>query len=55
MRATSPITDAARKGSDAQMRRKVRTCQRMRIDSADDGGCSSVAITAAVAPAASRS
>ena len=55
MRLKRPITDAARNGSENQMRRSVRTCQRMRTDSAHDGGTSSVSMTSALAPAASRS
>ena len=51
----SPMTAAARNGSEYQMRRSVRTCQRIRIDSANDGGTSSVAIVSALAPAAWRS
>ena len=50
-----PITDAARNGSENQIRRNVRICQRMRTDSAHDGGSSSVAMTASLAPAARRS
>ena len=49
------MNDAARNGSEYQMRRSVPTCQRMRIDSANDGGISSVSTTAALAPAAARS
>ncbi len=46
MSEARPITDAARNGSEYQMRRSVRTCQRMRTDSAHDGGASSVSTTA---------
>ena len=49
------MNDAARNGSEYQMRRSVPTCQRMRIDSANDGGISSVPMTASLAPAAARS
>ena len=49
------MNDAARNGNEYQIRRSVPTCQRMRTDSANDGGISSVSITAALAPAAARS
>ena len=49
------MIDAARNGSEYQMRRRVWTCHRMRTDSANDGGISSVPITSAAAPAAARS
>ena len=45
----------ARNGSAAKMRRKVRTCQTMRHDSAHDGGDSSVTTASADAPIARRS
>ncbi len=41
---------AARNGSEYQMRRSVPICQRIRIDSANDGGVSSVWTTASLAP-----
>jgi len=42
----------ARNGSEYQIRRSVCTAQRIRTDSANDGGASSVAMTSALAPAA---
>ena len=50
-----PMNAAARNGSEYQMRRSVPTCHRMRIDSANDGGTSSVSMTARSRPAAARS
>ncbi len=45
----------ATNGSATYRRRRLRTCQTMRHDSAQDGGCSSVFATSALAPIALRS